>query len=90
MEDDLFSLTGLVAVVVGGGGVLAGAMATGLAQAGADVAILDVNLAHAEARAESIAALGGRPSPWRATPAARPAWRARSARCSNASRTWTS
>jgi NAD(P)-dependent dehydrogenase (short-subunit alcohol dehydrogenase family) len=59
MQDELFSLAGQVAVVVGGGGVLAGAMAAGLAQAGAAVAILDVNLASAEARARSIAALGG-------------------------------
>ena len=36
----LFSLTGQVAVVIGGGGVLGGAMATGLARAGADIAIL--------------------------------------------------
>jgi NAD(P)-dependent dehydrogenase (short-subunit alcohol dehydrogenase family) len=60
MQDGLFSLDGQVAVVIGGGGVLAGAMATGLAQAGADIAILDVNLANAEARAQSIAALGRR------------------------------
>ena len=57
-EDALFSLAGQVAVVIGGGGVLAGAMATGLAQAGADIAILDVILEAAEARATSIAALG--------------------------------
>jgi NAD(P)-dependent dehydrogenase (short-subunit alcohol dehydrogenase family) len=57
-EDLLFSLAGQVAVVIGGGGVLAGAMATGLAEAGADIAILDVFLEAAEARAKSIAALG--------------------------------
>jgi NAD(P)-dependent dehydrogenase (short-subunit alcohol dehydrogenase family) len=59
-EDALFSLAGQVAVVIGGGGVLAGAMATGLAQAGADVAILDVLPEAAEARATAIAALGRR------------------------------
>jgi NAD(P)-dependent dehydrogenase (short-subunit alcohol dehydrogenase family) len=60
MEDGLFSLAGQVAVVVGGGGVLAGAMAAGLAQAGADIAILDLNLAAAEARAQAIASTGRR------------------------------
>jgi NAD(P)-dependent dehydrogenase (short-subunit alcohol dehydrogenase family) len=59
-QDDLFSLGGQVAVVIGGGGVLAGAMATGLAEAGADVAVLDLNLENAEARAASIRALGRR------------------------------
>jgi NAD(P)-dependent dehydrogenase (short-subunit alcohol dehydrogenase family) len=54
----LFSLDGKVAVVIGGGGVLAGAMAAGLAEAGADISILDVNAAAAEARAESIRTLG--------------------------------
>lgn len=44
-------------MVVGGGGVLAGAMATAFAEAGAGVAILDVNAANAEARAASIRAL---------------------------------
>jgi NAD(P)-dependent dehydrogenase (short-subunit alcohol dehydrogenase family) len=59
MENDgLFSLNGQTAVVVGGGGVLAGAMATGLAKAGADVAIVDVNLDNAQARAGCITALG--------------------------------
>ena len=57
-EDSLFSLAGQVAVVIGGGGVLAGAMATGLAEAGADIAILDVFREAAEARAAAIAALG--------------------------------
>ena len=45
-------------MVVGGGGVLAGAMAMGLARAGSDIAILDVNLENAEARAGAIAELG--------------------------------
>ena len=57
-ENGLFSLTGKVAAVIGGGGVLAGAMATGLAEAGADIAILDVNAAAAEARAATIRPLG--------------------------------
>jgi NAD(P)-dependent dehydrogenase (short-subunit alcohol dehydrogenase family) len=57
---DLFSLNGKVAAVVGGGGVLAGEMAKGLAQAGADVAILDFNLDAANAKAADIEALGRR------------------------------
>jgi NAD(P)-dependent dehydrogenase (short-subunit alcohol dehydrogenase family) len=57
-ENGIFSLTGHAAVVIGGGGVLAGAMATGLAQAGAGVAILDVSKDGADARAQSIEALG--------------------------------
>ncbi len=44
--------------MIGGGGVLAGAMATGLAEAGSDIAILDVFREAAEARATAIAALG--------------------------------
>ncbi len=58
--EELFGLHGKVAVVLGGGGVLAGAMAKGLAQAGADVAILDVNRESAEKRAAEIQALGVR------------------------------
>jgi NAD(P)-dependent dehydrogenase (short-subunit alcohol dehydrogenase family) len=57
-ENGLFSLTGQVAVVIGGGGVLGGAMATGLAQAGAGIAILGRSREHAEERAKSIAELG--------------------------------
>ena len=59
-EQGLFSLTGQVAAVIGGGGVLAGAMATGLARAGADIAILDLSKDAAEARAKEIWALGRR------------------------------
>jgi NAD(P)-dependent dehydrogenase (short-subunit alcohol dehydrogenase family) len=57
-EDGLFSLTGKVAVVIGGGGVLGGAMASGLARAGADVAVLGRSKDTVEARAKSIQALG--------------------------------
>jgi NAD(P)-dependent dehydrogenase (short-subunit alcohol dehydrogenase family) len=59
-ENALFSLSGKVAVVVGGGGVLAGAVASGLADAGADIAVLDLNGTAAEARAGSIRATGRR------------------------------
>ncbi len=57
---NLFSLEGKVAAVVGGGGVLAGEMAKGLAGAGADIAILDFNPDAAEARAAEIRQLGRR------------------------------
>ncbi|HDQ44342.1 MAG TPA: SDR family oxidoreductase [bacterium] len=58
--DELFGLKGKTAAVIGGGGVLAGAMAEGLAGAGADVAILDLNPENAEKRAASIAKRGVR------------------------------
>jgi len=60
MYENLFSLKDKVAAVVGGGGVLAGEMAMGLASAGADVSILDFNLENAEKRAAEIRALGRR------------------------------
>lgn len=58
-DNGLFSLEGDVAVVIGGGGVLAGAMAEGLAAAGAKVAILGRTQQNADTRAQSIAAHGG-------------------------------
>jgi len=57
-DNGLFSLDGEVAVVIGGGGVLAGAMADGLAKAGARIAIAGRTQEHADARAQSIAACG--------------------------------
>lgn len=59
-ENSLFSLADQVAVVIGGGGVLAGEMAIGLARAGADIAILDTIVENAQARAKSITTLGRR------------------------------
>jgi len=56
---DLFDLTGDVAVVIGAGGVLAGAVAEGFAAAGAKVAILDLRPEAGEARAQHIRAHGG-------------------------------
>lgn len=56
----MFSLAGKAAVLVGGGGVLVGEMASGLAEAGAAVAVLDLNPGVAEARAECIRASGRR------------------------------
>ena len=60
MQTGLFTLTGRVAAVIGGGGVLGGAMAAGLAHAGADVAILDCQAEHAEARAKELEKTGRR------------------------------
>ena len=57
---DLFDLSGKVAAVIGGGGVLAGEMALGLARAGADIAVLDFNPEAAQARAAQAKALGRR------------------------------
>lgn len=52
--ENLFSLAGKTAVVVGGGGVLAGEMAVGLAGAGADVVIADLNEDNANRHAREI------------------------------------
>jgi NAD(P)-dependent dehydrogenase (short-subunit alcohol dehydrogenase family) len=52
--DDLFSLDGKVAVAIGAGGVLAGAMADALGGAGARVAVLDLNGEAADKRADAI------------------------------------
>lgn len=58
--NQLFSLEGKVAAVIGAGGVLAGEMAQALAGAGADIAVVDLNPQNAEARAEQIQAIGRR------------------------------
>ncbi len=57
--ENLFSLKGKVAVVTGGTGVLGGAMARGLAAAGAKVAILGRRAEKAAEVAESIRGEGG-------------------------------
>jgi NAD(P)-dependent dehydrogenase (short-subunit alcohol dehydrogenase family) len=57
-ETNLFSLDGEVAVVIGGGGVLAGAMAEGLARAGARVAVAGRTKENADKRAQAITAAG--------------------------------
>ena len=59
MAADPFDLTGRVAVVTGGYGVLGGTMAAGLAAAGARVAILGRRRDAAEAKAEEIRRAGG-------------------------------
>jgi NAD(P)-dependent dehydrogenase (short-subunit alcohol dehydrogenase family) len=60
MSADLFSLEGKVAAVIGGGGVLAGAIALGLADARADVAVLGPTAERVEKRAGEIRATGRR------------------------------
>lgn len=57
-SDHAFDLTGEVAVVLGGTGGLGGAMAEGLAAAGAKVAILGRNQERGEARAKEISKSG--------------------------------
>jgi NAD(P)-dependent dehydrogenase (short-subunit alcohol dehydrogenase family) len=57
--DDLFGLSGQVAVVIGGTGVLGGALAQGLAQAGAHVVIAGRSAARGQERVAAITSLGG-------------------------------
>lgn len=56
---ELFSLAGKTAVVTGGGGVLGGAIARGLAEAGAAVAIADLSVENARKVAGEITSAGG-------------------------------
>jgi NAD(P)-dependent dehydrogenase (short-subunit alcohol dehydrogenase family) len=58
--EELFGLTGRVAVVTGAGRGVGAALARALAGAGAAVTLADVDLAAAEARAREIQAAGGR------------------------------
>ncbi|MBI5877424.1 MAG: SDR family oxidoreductase [Chloroflexi bacterium] len=59
----LYDLSGQVAVVTGGTGTLGGAMAVGLARAGAKVGVLGRRTSAAEARVSEIAASGGEAMP---------------------------
>src|SRR3954453_3172559 len=57
----LFDLSGEVAVVIGATGVLGGALAEGLAQAGAKVAVIGRNSERGAERVKAIKAAGGNP-----------------------------
>lgn len=56
---NLFDLTGRVVVITGGGGILCGAMAKGLAKAGARIAVLDIMEEAAQRVVDEIVAEGG-------------------------------
>src|SRR5712691_7744496 len=56
---NLFDLTNDVAVVIGATGVLGGALAEGMAQAGAKVAVLGRNAERGAARVDAIKTSGG-------------------------------
>src|SRR5579859_1200910 len=59
MAHDLFSLEGQTAAVIGGTGVLGGAMASALAVCGAKVAVVGRNEERGIARVREIEAAGG-------------------------------
>ena len=57
--EELFGLSGQTAVVIGGTGVLGGALSSGLAQAGAAVVVAGSSAERGQSRVEQIAKLGG-------------------------------
>jgi NAD(P)-dependent dehydrogenase (short-subunit alcohol dehydrogenase family) len=57
--ENLFGLTGQTAVVIGGAGVLGGALCAGLTQAGAHVIVADLTDEGCQARVEALQKLGG-------------------------------
>ncbi len=59
MSKELFDLTGSVAVVIGGTGVLGGSLADALGAAGAKIAVAGRSQERGEARAEAIRSMGG-------------------------------
>jgi NAD(P)-dependent dehydrogenase (short-subunit alcohol dehydrogenase family) len=61
--ENLFGVKNKIAVLTGGGGVLAGAIAEGLAQAGAKVVLLGRHIENIQARANSIKQKGGEALP---------------------------
>ncbi len=56
---NLFDLSSDVAIVIGGTGILGGALADGLAASGAKVAVVGRNAKRGEARAKAIQEAGG-------------------------------
>src|SRR3989442_4461140 len=68
MSSSLFDLTNEVAVVIGATGVLGGALADGLAAAGAKIAVLGRNAERGQARVKAIRAAGGTAGFFRAGP----------------------
>jgi NAD(P)-dependent dehydrogenase (short-subunit alcohol dehydrogenase family) len=60
--ENLFGLTGQTAVVIGGAGVLGGALCAGLAQAGAHVIVADLTEEGCKARVDVLEKLGGKAS----------------------------
>ncbi|MFI5377974.1 MAG: SDR family NAD(P)-dependent oxidoreductase [Tepidisphaerales bacterium] len=58
----MFGLTGRTAVVIGGAGVLGGALCAGLAQAGAHVVVGDLTEEGCKARVAALEAIGGKAS----------------------------
>jgi len=60
MSSELFSLAGKTAVVIGGTGVLGGAMAEGLAGSGASVAVVGRSEKRGNQRVAAVEAAGGR------------------------------
>lgn len=59
LSDNLFDISGKIAVLTGGGGVLCGTMAKELARRGAKVAVLDLREEAAKKVADEITAAGG-------------------------------
>ena len=57
--DNLFNLSGKVAVLTGGGGVLAGEIAKGLMRCGVKVVLLDLRLENAQKCADELIQIGG-------------------------------
>jgi NAD(P)-dependent dehydrogenase (short-subunit alcohol dehydrogenase family) len=58
--EEMFGLTGQTAVVIGGGGVLGGALCAGLAQAGAHIVVADLTDEFCQARVAVLEKLGGK------------------------------
>ena len=56
--EDVFSLKGKVAVIIGGGGVLGGVIAEGIGKAGADIAIIDPKCDKVKKRLSVLKSMG--------------------------------